>query len=166
MKPSRQPRRLGVLLACLVVFASITLSGAPAQALGTTKGCHSYNYVSSTNDWHFFWAHKVRAYERACISAFQYHAKDYPYLRWVRKPSVSHPSIPLLPSAEKITTTKAPFLKRWTKLHGRYTHVTWGFSMSNQLNDFDFELRVNTRYDQLCVVHSGGDVSCDKKKYW
>lgn len=157
----------GRLLVCLVVVVvSLGLAG-PAHALGDQTGCKDYNYVSSTNDWHFFYAHKVRAYERACVKTGHTSSQDYPYLKWVRKPTITLPSVGPIPTGETVKIVSGPYLKRVAHTYqNRMSTVTWGFSARNQFSTFDFELRVNTRYDRLCVIHSGGSASCDVKDYW
>src|SRR4051812_42714723 len=79
--------RLRVLVAALVL-ALVPALGlmSPADAIGSTRGCRPGNFLTQTNDWGFFWNHKIRVYERACRkSAWGY----YRYFRYVRTPTIS-----------------------------------------------------------------------------
>jgi hypothetical protein len=169
--PSRQERyvtRLRILIGAVALALLPTLGlAAPAQAIGTTRGCLPGNYVSHTNDWSFFWNHKIRVYERACRkSAHGY----YRYLQYVRTPTVSFVSRGKV-STERVRLTRSPYVSRIVYIDGRYKKIRYTFTVRSCsfwaiCNDWEFTFHVTPSGTTICVEKGNGRRTCDAKKYW
>src|SRR3954468_21603384 len=112
--------RLRVLVAALVL-ALVPALGlmSPADAIGSTRGCRPGNFLTQTNDWGFFWNHKIRVYERVCRkSAWGY----YRYLSYVRTPTITFVSRGRI-STERVKLTRAPYITKIRWIDGRYQKI-------------------------------------------
>jgi hypothetical protein len=140
---------------------------APADAIGTTRGCTPGNYLSHTNDWSFFWNHKIRVYERVCRkSAYGY----YRYLRYVRTPTITFVSRGRI-STERVRLTRAPYVTKIRWIDGRYRKIRYTFTVRSCsfwaiCNDWEFTFHVSTTGTAICVEKGNGRRTCDAKKYW
>jgi hypothetical protein len=133
------------------------------------SNCAHGTRLSSTNDWHFFWAHKIRAAEAICWdmgNGDATHHVNYPMMRWVDTPVITFPSTFPIPSGETMSWAKRPWLYSTTKQYGDIVRVSWHFSVrhcNGPCQTFDFSFVVKpTEGTHLCVI--GG--ACDTWKAW
>jgi hypothetical protein len=163
--------RTGLALAALVVTVSSLFGPAPAaQAIGSTKGCRVHEYNTHTNDWSYFWSHKIRMYERVCVKSGHTRTHSYAYLRYVRRPTVALVSRGR-PSTERVRVTKRPYVTQRRYIHGRLLKVRWTFMLRSCslwaiCNDWEFTFHVATNGTTICVEKGNDKRTCDAKKYF
>lgn len=155
-------RVAGVAAAALL---PLTIMAAPAQAVGDSSKCRPVGNVTQTNSWHVFWSRDVRAYEHACLRMAATHGVNFMYLAYVQKPRITFPSAWPIPSGEKVTMTRQPWVSYQGWKYGKLRRVTWAFSAQSCTQfctHWDFKLKVDTGGTTIC--QAGG--ACDKKKAW
>lgn len=162
MRPSRSIL-LALVLVCVGLVANIGTASAdvgPGDA-----NCAHGNYQTQTNDWHFFYVHKLRLSEAVCHAVGNgdaTHQVNYPKFNWVKTPVLSTPSVGPIPSAEKITIVRQPYVYSIYRHYGDIVSVHWHFTAKNQFSTFDFSYVVNQTGTHICAI--GG--SCDDWKRW
>lgn len=160
--------RLGAVLGALaMVFATMLALPSSASAYGSSTGCTADEWHYQTNDWSYFYNHKIRGTAAACLRIGHSNAKDYVWLKYVRTPTITFPSRGRI-SSETITMTKSPYVssvsyndadKPWKV---RYSFSAKSCSLYAICQNWDFYFYYTFQGTQICSV--GG--ACDEFKHW
>lgn len=158
--------RLRIAACALALVPALGLM-SPADAIGSPRGCRPAEFLTQTNDWGFFWNHKIRVYERACRkSAWGY----YRYFKYVRTPTISFVSRGRL-STERVRLTRGPYVSRIVYIDGRWQKIWYTFNVRSCsfwaiCNDWEFTYHVTPTGTTICVEKGDNKRTCDAKKHW
>lgn len=141
---SRYLRRIAAVTPAMFVMAALMVGWTtPANAWGSTAGCGASQMRYQTNDWSYFWAHKIRVQEGVCVKMGKSATTNYPYLAWADTPNITFPSKFII-STESVELTSEPKVtKQYVNAYGKTTMLRYSFSAKSCsvkaiCNDWDF----------------------------